>query len=174
MKRNYEFTFSESSIRNIQKQLRHYKDNILQQKIDLFTKTLAEKGVTIAQMELADFDAIFTGELIDSIHARYGESGKGYCIFYVATSDEAAFYVEFGTGIVGQRSPYPGKLPDGVSWQYASGKTIHQLADGRYGWFYPLDGKWYFTEGMPSRPYMLNTHIKLQQEVLDVAKEVFG
>lgn len=176
MKRNYEFTFSQSSIRNLQKELRNYKDNILQQKIDLFTKRLAEKGVEIAQVQIADFDAIFTGELIDSIHAKFGESRKGYCVFYVSTSDESAFFVEFGTGIVGKQSPYPGKLPEGVDWQYATGKTIHQLADGRYGWFYKTDdGNWYFTEGMPSRPFMLNTANELRQNVIEeVAREVFG
>ena len=92
----------------------------------------------------------------------------------VAGTDHAAF-VEFGTGIVGKQSPYPYQLPEGVDWQYASGKTIRQLADGRYGWFYPADdGKWYFTEGMPSRPFMYMTAIELCDIVSQTAKVVFG
>ena len=68
-----------------------------------------------------------------------------------------------------------GKLPEGVSWQYASGKTIHQISDGRYGWFYQDDNvDWWFTEGMPSRPFMYLTANELRQIVTQTAKEVFG
>ena len=75
---------------------------------------------------------------------------------------------------MGNRSPYPGEWPDGVSWEYASGKTIRQLADGRYGWFYEDDGgQWWFTEGMPSRPFMYYTSIQLRDIVVKTAKEVF-
>lgn len=80
------------------------------------------KGVEIARVQIADLDAIFTSELISSIHAEYEGSTKGGGIWAVIAGTDHAAFVEFGTGIVGQQSPYPGKLPEGVSWQYASGK----------------------------------------------------
>ena len=164
---------SKSSIENAIKQLRAYQ-NDLTYKCQLLAEKLAENGVEIARVQIADLDAIFTSELLSSIHAEYQGSTKGGGIWSVVAGTDHAMFVEFGTGIVGKQSPYPGELPDGVSWEYASGKTIRQLADGRYGWFYKDDdGQWWFTEGMPSRPFMYYTSIQLRDIVLKTAKEVF-
>lgn len=164
---------SKSSIENAIRQLRAYK-NDLTYKCQLLAEKLAEKGVEIARVQIADLDAIFTSELLSSIHAEYKGSTKGGSVWSVVAGTDHAMFVEFGTGIVGKQSPYPGELPDGVSWEYASGKTIRQLADGRYGWFYKDDdGQWWFTEGMPSRPFMYHTSIQLRDIVLKTAKEVF-
>ena len=165
---------SKSSIENAIKQLRAYQ-NDLTYKCQLLAEKWAENGVEIARVQIADLDAIFTSELISSIHAEYNGSTKGGSVWSVVAGTDHAMFVEFGTGIVGKQSPYPGELPDGVSWEYASGKTIRQLADGRYGWFYKDDdGQWWFTEGMPSRPFMYYTSIQLRDIVVKTAKEVFG
>ena len=164
---------SKSSIENAIKQLRAYQ-NDLTYKCQLLAEKLAENGVEIARVQIADLDAIFTSELLSSIHAEYKGSTKGGSIWSVVAGTYHAMFVEFGTGIVGKQSPYPGELPDGVSWEYASGKTIRQLADGRYGWFYKDDdGQWWFTDGMPSRPFMYYTSIQLRDIVVKTAKEVF-
>ena len=166
--------FDQKSIQAAVKALRDY-ENSLEYKCRLLAETLAEKGVEIARVQIADLDAIFTSELLQSIHAEYGGSVKGGGVWAVVAGTDHAAFVEFGTGIVGKQSPYPYQLPEGVDWQYASGKTIRQLADGRYGWFYPADdGKWYFTEGMPSRPFMYMTAIELCDIVSQTAKVVFG
>lgn len=164
---------SKSSIENAIKQLRAYQ-NDLTYKCQLLAEKLAEKGVDIAQTYVASLDAVFTYELNSSIHAEYVSDIKGGGVWAVVAGTDHAMFVEFGTGIVGKQSPYPGELPDGVSWEYASGKTIRQLADGRYGWFYKDDdGQWWFTEGMPSRPFMYYTSIQLRDIVVKTAKEVF-
>ena len=36
------------------------------------------------------------------------------------------------------------------------------------------DGKWYFTEGQGSRPFLYETRNALEAEVLKIAKEVFS
>lgn len=164
---------SVSSIRQLQKDLEKYRDS-LEYKAALLAEKLAERGVEIARVQVSSLDAVFTRELLSSIHSEYKGSQKGGAIFAVVADSDHAAFVEFGTGIIGQESPYPYELPEGVSWQYASGKTIRQLADGRYGWFYPKDGQWYFTEGMPSRPFMYQTSMELMREVVKAAKEVFG
>ena len=84
MKRVFKTDLSRSGIADLRKQLVDYKNNVLQQKVDLLAKRLAEKGVAIAQTNIATYDAIFTGELISSIEARYGGSTKGSAVFYVA------------------------------------------------------------------------------------------
>lgn len=164
---------SKSSIENAIKELRDYQ-NDLTYKCQLLAEKLAEKGVDIAQTYVASLDAVFTYELNSSIHAEYVSDIKGGGVWAVVAGTDHAMFVEFGTGIVGKQSPYPRELPDGVSWEYASGKTIRQLVDGRYGWFYKDDdGQWWFTEGMPSRPFMYYTSIQLRDIVVKTAKEVF-
>lgn len=174
MAKKITINLSQKSIQDAISQIKAYK-NDLTYKCQLLAGKLSERGVEIARLQLADLDAIFTTELISSVHAEYKGSVKGGGIWAVVAGTDHAMFVEFGTGIVGKRSPYPGKLPEGVDWQYASGKTIRQLADGRYGWFYRDDnGEWWFTEGMPSRPFMYYTSIQLRDIVVKTAREVFG
>lgn len=164
---------SKNSVERAIRQLKSYK-NELTYKCQMLAEMLAEKGVEIARIQVAELDAVFTGDLIESIHSEYKGSVNGGGIWAVVTNSDHAMFVEFGTGVIGKQSPYKGKLPDGVTWEYATGKTIHKLVDGRYGWFYPGDdGKWYFTEGMPSRPFMYNTANELRDLVVETAKEVF-
>lgn len=171
-KKVFKADLSISSIQKLQEDLEKYRDS-LTYKCRLLAEKLSERGVEIARVQIADLDAIFTGELIQRLHSEYkGSTEYGAIFVVIADSDHAAF-VEFGTGTVGQQNPYPYELPEGVTWEYASGKTIRQLADGRYGWFYPKDGQWYFTEGMPSRPFLFLTSLELQKEVVKIAKEVF-
>lgn len=166
-------SLSAESIRKAIQELEQYKKD-LNRKIEIFTEKLAQRGVEVAKARVESYDAVFAGELMNSIHSEKKSSENGKVVFAIAASSSHAIFVEMGTGIIGQQHPYPYKLPDGVSWEYASGKTIRQLADGRYGWFYPLNGKWYFTEGMPSRPFMYETAMQLTGEVVKIAKEVFG
>lgn len=167
--------FSTASLKNLEKSLISYRDS-LQHKVDIFAKTLADKGVDIAQVQIANLDAIFTGDLIASVHTVFNYTYKGGAVFSVVADSNHAFFVEFGTGQKGIDTPYPHPLPDGVTWEYAVGKTIRQSpVTGRYYWFYPgQDGKWHYTEGMPARPYMYNTAMELRALVEQTAREVFA
>ena len=160
---------SASSVEQLKKDLTDYQ-NKLSDKLHLLCQRLAEIGVDSAQAILVSLDAVFTGELSNSIIQEQIVSAKDRVVFLVKATSEHAIYVEFGTGIMGASMPYPGKIPV----VYAQGKTIRQLADGRYGWFYQRDEKWYFTEGMISRPFMYYTGIELHERVVKVAKEIFA
>ena len=174
-KKVFKSDLSVKGLENLKKQLLDYKNNTLQQKLNLLSKTLSEKGVVIAQANIAGLDAIFTGELISSIHTRKGSGSKGTAIFYIVADSKHAAFVEFGTGQLGKEAPYPYPLPEGVEWNYNTGKTIFEIEPGQYGWFYQGDdGKWYFTQGMPSRPFMYETSMELMQLVVRTAKEVFA
>lgn len=163
-----------SSIRQLQKDLIRYQEYLTNKAAQL-AKRLSELGVDIAQVQIADLDAIFTGELIASIHSEYKDSTKYGAIFAVVADSSHACFVEFGSGQRGKDTPYPYPLPEGVSWDYNVGKTIRQNATtGRYYWFYPgQDGQWHYTEGMPARPFMYLTSMELIREVPKIAKEVF-
>lgn len=173
-KKVFESDLSVKGLENLKKELLNYKNNTLQQKIDLLAKTLAEKGVKIAQANISSLDAIFTGELINSVHTRKGSGSKMTAIFYIVADSKHAAFVEFGTGQLGQEGGYPYPFPEGIAWEYNTGKTIFEIEPGQYGWFYPGDdGKWYFTQGMPSRPFMYETSLELMQIVKETALEVF-
>ena len=171
MARTFTATLSASSIRKLQKDLEKYKSE-LQEKAEKFAEALAEEGVEIAKMNIAGYDAVFTGELINSIHVERTD-GKGV-VFAVVADSAHAIIVELGTGQRGLDTPYPHPLPEGVSWSYAVGRTIRQNKEGRYYWFYPgQDGQWHYTEGLPARPYMHDTAMELYQKVESVAKRIF-
>lgn len=166
--------FSNKSIQNAIKDLRDY-ENSLTYKCQLLAEKLAEKGVEVARMHVTGLDAIFTGDLMRSIHAEYIGNDNGSEIWAVIADDESAAFVEFGTlGSLGGKEEYPYPLPDGVQWNYGSGSNIIQLANGQYGWFYKgNDGKVYWCNGMDSRPFMYLTGIDLKKDVVKVAREVF-
>jgi hypothetical protein len=173
-KRTFKAEFSQKGIEKLKQDLRNYQNNILQQKVELLARILAEKGVEIAKINVKRLDAIFTGELINSIHSQYGGGGNGTAIFYVVADSHHAAFVEFGTGQLGMEGGYPYPFPPGVDWQYNTGKTIFEISTGEYGWFYQDEnGNWYFTQGMPSRPFMYETSMELMNLVVKTAREVF-
>lgn len=164
---------SVNGIEQLKKELLNYKNVELRQKVNTLVRLLAEKGVLIAQANITSYDAIFTGELLSSISAKNGGGTNGTAIFYIVADSRHAVFVEFGTGQIGSEAPYPYPLPPGVDWEYNSGKTIFEISPGQYGWFYPKGDKWYFTQGMPSRPFMYETAMELQELILKTAREVF-
>lgn len=169
----YKTDLSVKGIEQLKKELLNYKNVELKQKLNTLVRLLAEKGVLIAQANITSYDAIFTGELLSSISAKNGGGTNGTAIFYIVADSRHAVFVEFGTGQIGSEAPYPYPLPPGVDWEYNTGKTIFEISPGQYGWFYPKGDKWYFTQGMPSRPFMYETAMELQELILKTAREVF-
>jgi len=163
---------SPSSIQRLKQDLTAYR-NDLPNKANLLAQRLADKGVKIAKTQIAELNAVFTGELLSSVHTEHLHSGQSLAVFAVVVSSSHALFVEFGTGQRGEEEPYPYPFPPGVDWEYNSGPTIFELKPGQYGWFYPRDGQWYFTQGMPARPYMYETFLELKLLVEQTAKEVF-
>ena len=132
-------------------------------KCERLVQALTDTGVEIAKMQVAQLDAVYTGELMNSIEGFYSPKSQ---VGIIKAGAYYAVYVEFGTGVVGSQSPHPN--PDG--WQYDSNNH------GDKGWVYydkKLDRfKW--TKGFQSRPFMYNTARQLEKECVRIAKEVFG
>lgn len=164
-KKIFKTDLSVSGIKALQKQLQNYQKD-LTKKCEEFARRLAEKGVEIAKMKITDYDAIYTGELLASINSEQGAVIQHGAAWIVYTNCPWAKFVEFGTGIVGERSPNPDTSI--VGWKYDVNEH------GEKGWFYFRDGEWHWTKGMPSRPFMFETAMELRQEIVKVAKEVFG
>lgn len=163
----YRVNLSAKSFRKLAKDIRDYR-NGLQDKCEEFAYRMAEEGIAIAQMKILGFDAVMTGELLDSMNLEAGDIVSNGATYYIYTDCDWAAFVEFGTGIVGSENPHP---ETGLAnWKY----DVNDHGDA--GWWYFNDGEWYWTKGMPSRPFMYETGKELRDMsvILNIAKDVFG
>lgn len=177
----FEFSlFDENAIDKVIADLEEEQKKI-NKRIQEVVAKMAERGAEIAREKVVSYDAIFTNELLNSIHS---ERKDGKTSLIVADSEHAAF-VEFGTGQLGQEMPYPYEFPEGVNWVYNSGETIKiakenivingilVVPQGEPYWIYPKNGRFWITQGMESRPFMYETALDLPYELQKIAKEVF-
>lgn len=144
------------------KELKQYKQEFIK-KCNQLVQELTEYGVDVAKVEVTQLDAVYTGELRNSIEGYFSPStGVGI----IRAGAYYAVYVEFGTGVVGSQSPHPN--PNG--YQY----DVNQHGDE--GWVYYDDdsGGFRWTKGFKSRPFMYNTARQLEKDCKKIATEVFG
>ena len=156
----HKITVSLGDINEAVTQIEEYEQT-LKQNVDKFLTQLLEYGVDIAKTKIVELGAIDGGELLNSIsYMLYREDNRGILF----TDCPHACYVEFGTGIIGAKSPHP-TMP----WEYDVNNH------GEKGWYYydTKKGRIRFTKGMPSRPFMYETGAELERKVVDIAKEVF-
>ena len=161
-KKVIKFTLDEKDIDRAIKEVRQFEREF-REKCNRLIEALTDEGVEIAKVQVAQLDAVFTGELMNSIEGYYSpESG----IAIIKAGAMYATAVEFGTGVVGASSPHPN--PQG--WQYDS------HSHGDEGWVYYDDdsGKFRWTKGFKSRPFMFNTARELERICKRIAEEVFG
>ena len=163
----YRVNLSFRSFRKLANNIRDYRKS-LQDKCEEFAYRMAEEGVAIAQMKILGFDAVMTGELLDSMNLKAGDIFSNGATYYIYTDCPWAKFVEFGTGIVGSENPHPD--PSIAGWKYDV--NVH----GEKGWYYFKNGEWHWTKGLPSRPFMFETgqELKDMNIISSVAREVFG
>lgn len=163
----YSTRLSAKGFRKLANQVREYRES-LTDKCEEFAYRLAEEGVAIAQMKILGFNAVLTGELLDSMNLRAGDIYSNGARYYIYTDCPWAKFVEFGTGIVGSKSPHPDTSIAG--WKYDVNEHEEK------GWFYFADGEWHWTKGMPSRAFMFETANELSDMsvIAHIAREVFG
>ena len=163
----YTATLSAKSFRKLAKKVRDYRKS-LPEKCEEFAYRMSEEGVAIAQLKILSFDAVMSGDLLNSMNLEAGDIYSDGAKYYIYTDCEWAQFVEFGTGIKGEKKPHPDKGI--VGWRY---DVNHH---GEEGWYYYKDGKWNWTKGMPSRPFMYETgkELKDMSIIMNIAKGVFG
>lgn len=130
----------------------------LNKKVTMLVEKLAEYGMIEARIQIADFSAVDSGELYASM-MYYMKDSNTAVIF---TDCGHAAYVEFGTGIIGSRSPHPSQ-----PWAY----DINSHGDD--GWYYFKNNRWNWTAGFESRPFMYHTAEELKRNAKRIAQEVF-
>lgn len=167
MAKKFTTGLSASGFRKIAKQIHDYRES-LTDKCEEFAYRMAEEGVSIAQLKILSFDAVMTGELLNSMNLEAGDIVSNGSSYYIYTACEWAAFVEFGTGIIGKENPHPDTSI--ANWKYDTNDREEK------GWFYFNDGEWHWTKGMPSRPFMYETaqELKNMSIILHIARKVFG
>lgn len=155
---------TQQGIREAIKQVKQYQSDV-EWKTQLLVAKLAEIGVGIAQRNIQAYDAVFSGDLLSSINYRQGTVFQYGAEWYVYTDCPWAAFVEFGTGYWGNMQSHP--LAGEKGWKYDVNDH------GEKGWYYFKNGAWHWTNGMPARPFMLETAWDLAERVQKIAQEVF-
>ena len=156
------FSLDEKDIDRAIKEVKQFEKEFFK-KCNLLVEELTNYGVEVAKLEVVKLDAIYTGELWNSIEGYYSPT---YNVGIIKAGAYYAAYVEFGTGVVGKASPHPN--PE--DWSY----DVNEHGDA--GWVYYDDytGKFRWTKGFKSRPFMYNTARQLERDCKKIAEEVFG
>lgn len=149
---------SAASLRKAAAEVRAYKTRVE----NLAQNLVAELAAQGAQIALVEAEGIRdTGKLLSSITSEFGGNYG-----FVKCKCGYAVFVEFGTGVVGSGKPHPDISIAG--WKYDVN------GHGELGWWYPdKDGTLYWTQGMPSRPFMYNTAQQLKTLVVPTARGLF-
>lgn len=156
---------STQSINQAIREVKQYKQQLVNF-CNALMRRLVEDGRVVAQMNVMSMNAVYTGQLEDSIQGVFFPEKKLGVIF---TNVPYALFVEFGTGIVGAEGPqHP--MKGEVGWEHDVNNH------GNKGWVYYLktDGvnEFRWTKGMPSRPFMYETLRWLEQNAPKIASEV--
>ena len=160
--RTVTFSLNSASISKAIREVERYRDD-LKRACQELVERLTDEGTQIAKMQVVSLGAFDTGELEASIMGYYSPNLRAGII---KTNAWHALFVEYGTGVVGKANQHP--FPEGWAYDVNS--------HGEAGWVYKSDrdGKFHWTKGMPSRPFMYNTMRELERRLQGLANEVFS
>ena len=153
---------SEKGIERAIRDVNRFKEEFLE-KCNRLVEALTDEGAEIARIQVRQLEAWFTGELMNSIEGYYSPTAN---VGIIKAGAYYAAYVEFGTGVVGSQSPHP----DPQGWQY----DVNGHGDSGWVYYDDYSGKFRWTKGFKSRPFMYNTARELEKSCVKIAKEVFG
>ena len=159
--KSIDMELSTQSIRQAIREVKAFRDELKAKCMEL-VEALTMEGAEIAKMQVISMEAFDTGELVQSIQGMFFPGER--CGFVIAEAPYA-IYVEYGTGIVGEASPHP----------EAEGKYDYDVhRHGAAGWVYrsDRDGKYHWTAGYVSRPFMYNTLRWLEEHAPEKASEI--
>ena len=163
-KRVIKMSLSASSIENAIAELKSYRDLLEAKKYQLLQK-LAYIGVKEAYVR-------FTTAMYDGINdssVTLEPVAGGYCI---KAEGKAVAFIEFGAGVYhNPGEPYPNPRPSGIVGIGEYGKGLGK----RQAWGFKDDaGNLVITHGNPAAMPMWYASEEMRNNILKIAKEVFG
>lgn len=171
--------FSMSSLEKLKRELMEYRDS-LQEKTDLFVKRLAEAGIPVIDEKMAqanftvDEKGIRSGS--DTNHNTYVKLNAfgDYSQATLVVEGADLLFIEFGSGVHYNGAAGTSPHPKGAEFGY----TIGSYGDGhgrQDTWGYIDDsGSLVLTHGTEATMPMYSAYLKIMEDYIDIAKEVFG
>ncbi len=167
-------SLSESGIDKAIQELEAYKQDIIR-KTDLLRQRVAER---LAQEAQSGFNGAIVDDLtgknatpkIADVSVSVTEQGN---ISVVVAEGEDAVWVEFGAGVYHNGTPGSSPHPRGAEL----GMTIGTYGKGRgqkKTWGYYEDGELRLTHGTPARMPMSQAMNTVINDIVSIAREVFG
>lgn len=155
---------STESIDNAIAQLRAYR-NTLDAKKDKLLKRLGEIGVREASVRFTT--AMYDGVNDSSVSLEANKDG-----YAIIAEGHAVAFIEFGAGVYhNSGEPYPDPRPEGIVGIGEYGKGYGK----RQAWGYKDDsGELVITHGNPAAMPLWYASEELRNNILKIAKEVFG
>lgn len=168
---------SQSSIKQLQKDLQEYQQEVIQ-KTKLLAKKLAEQGIKVAEAKIGESPL---GKYV-TLKTDITEEKAGCKAILIATGEvkqsegyadfNTLLAIEFGAGIHYNPTPNPNADKFGMGVGTFPGQ-IHAFEDGWYYW----DDKaqeWRYTHGVKATMPMYHASMEIIQSVVKVAKKVFS
>lgn len=158
---------TELSVKSLDKLLsnvRGYGQKV-KQSSNKMVELLAQEGQAEIQRNIDDISDKDGNVLAQAGAFTFGSSG-----FVYLYGDQAAF-LEYGTGYEGKTSPHP--MSQEAGWEYLSGSTIRETADGKYVWKYRMSGgsQWRYTHGIPAQMPVLKAATRIRAMLPGLVKE---
>ena len=177
-KRRFKTDLSVRGINNLKAELLNYKNNILQSKLNLFTRRLAEVGLNVANAKISESPL---GKYV-SVKIESKNSKDESTAFLVATGQtvQSEGYepfnillgIEFGAGIHYNPTPNPNADELGFGVGSFPGQ-VHAFDDGWYYWDEKTES-WKYSHGVKATMPMYNAYIEMIPKIKIIAREVFG
>lgn len=164
MPKTIEVKLSIGGIDRAIRELNQYKRS-LKPKQELMLALIGDLGTDIIREEIRNFPkpAVEDGDLLQGIYADHNIRMNDLRLI---SSAYHSMFVEYGTGHKGKTTKKHPEQP---------GFWDHDLGDyGTEGWMYRDGGRYRWTMGMTSRPFMYNSAQRLKEEIPELAKEVFS
>ena len=177
-KRRFKTDLSVRGINKLKAELLNYKNNILQSKLNLFTRRLAEVGLNVANAKISESPL---GKYV-SVKIESKNSKDESTAFLVATGQtvQSEGYepfnillgIEFGAGIHYNPTPNPNADELGFGVGSFPGQ-VHAFDDGWYYWDEKTES-WKYSHGVKATMPMYNAYIEMIPKIKIIAREVFG
>lgn len=180
------FSLDPGSIERAAREVEKFAEQ-LREIIAELVQRLTEEGKSIASVKVIEMGAIDSSDLLNSIDGYYSEDTRTGII---CARSYHAFFVEYGTGIIGASNSHPEMsgewAPPVITYGEHSYSGYDTYEHGSRGWWYPSEKGWYipkrgdgsvslaWTKGMRARPFMYQTFKELERMSADIYNELFS
>lgn len=165
---------SEQEIDRAIKELETYKREF-SRKVDIFREKVAARMANEAQSgfngAVVD-DLVKGGQKIADVKVTF-DRGRSNSVTVVVANGKDAVWVEFGTGVYHNSTAGTSPHPRGAELGFTIGGYGKGLGK-KQTWGYYEDGELKLTRGTPAKVPMERAFLAVCNEIIEIAREVFG